>query len=88
MVNDAAAEAPAETQARPVPARRGSVLSDQEIREGMEVRRRALKSPDVDLGSIARSAPVLSSSPERSVPVVTDAEVRILGYSLALFWRG
>ena len=46
------------------------------------------KLPDIDLGSIARSAPVLSSSPERSVPVVTDAEVRILGCSLALFWRG
>ena len=62
---------------RPAPERRSSSLTTEELKEAVEIRKKALKSPDVDLGSIARTAPALSSSPERSVPVVTDADVRL-----------
>ena len=63
---------------RPAPERRSSFLTTEELKEAVEIRKKALKSPDVELGSIARTAPALSSSPERSVPVVTDADVRPL----------
>ena len=41
------------TEARerpPVPERRASSLSQEEIQQGIEIRKKALKSPDVDLG--------------------------------------
>ena len=65
-----AAERPA------VPERRASELSPEEVQQGIEFRKNALKSADVDLGSIARTAPALSTSPKQAVPIVADAEVR------------
>ncbi|TBU57912.1 hypothetical protein BD310DRAFT_928247 [Dichomitus squalens] len=58
---------------RPAPQRRGSSLSPEEVQQGIEFRKKALKSPNTDLGSIARTAPALSTSPKYDVPVVTDA---------------
>ena len=58
-----------------VPERRASSLSPEEVQQGIEFRKKALKSPDTDLGSIARTAPALSTSPKQPVPVVTDADV-------------
>ena len=62
---------------RPGPPRRGSSLTPEEVQQGIAFRKKALKSPDTDLGSIARTAPVLSTSPSHPVPVVTDADVRL-----------
>ena len=64
--------------ARPLPERRGSELTPEEVQQGLALRKNALKSPGVDLGSIARTAPALSTSPERPVPVVAGADVRRL----------
>ncbi|KAI0752589.1 hypothetical protein C8Q80DRAFT_1117971 [Daedaleopsis nitida] len=58
----------------PVPERRASSLSTEEVQQGIEFRKKALKSPETDLGSIARTAPALSSSPTEPVTVVTDAQ--------------
>lgn len=58
-----------------VPERRASSLSPEEVQQGIEFRKKALKSPDVDLGSIARTAPALSTSPKQPTTIVTDAQV-------------
>ncbi|PIL28843.1 hypothetical protein GSI_08889 [Ganoderma sinense ZZ0214-1] len=58
---------------RPATERRGSALTAEEIKQGIEFRKKALKSPDTDLASIARTAPVLSTSPTHPVPIVSDA---------------
>ena len=60
---------------RPKPERRGSSLSPEEVQQAIEVRKKALKSPDVDLGTIARTAPAISSSPTQPTSIVTDADV-------------
>lgn len=60
---------------RPKPERRGSSLSPEEVQQAIEVRKKALKSPDVDLGTIARTAPAISSSPTQPTAIVTDADV-------------
>ena len=57
--------------------RRGSALTAEEIKQGIEFRKKALKSPDTDLASIARTAPVLSTSPTHPIPIVSDANVCI-----------
>ena len=62
---------------RPKPERRGSSLSPEEVQQAIEVRKKALKSPDVDLGTIARTAPAISSSPTQPTSIVTDADVRV-----------
>ena len=62
---------------RPKPERRGSSLSPEEVQQAIEVRKKALKSPDVDLGTIARTAPAISSSPTQPTAIVTDADVRV-----------
>ncbi|KAH9925008.1 uncharacterized protein BXZ73DRAFT_103386 [Epithele typhae] len=49
-------------------------LSAEEFQQGIEIRKRALKSSDVDLGSIARTAPVVSTSPKQPVAIVSDAD--------------
>ncbi|KAI0761347.1 hypothetical protein BD413DRAFT_617084 [Trametes elegans] len=59
---------------RPKGERRGSDLSPEEIKQGIEFRKKALKSPDVDLGSIARTAPAISSSPNQPTTIATDAD--------------
>ncbi|KAI0366526.1 hypothetical protein BV20DRAFT_1115260 [Pilatotrama ljubarskyi] len=59
---------------RPKTERRGSSLSPEEIQQGLEFRKKALKSPDVDLGAIARTAPAISTSPNQPTPIVTDAD--------------
>ena len=64
--------------ARPVPERRAPSLSAEEMKQGIEFRKKALKSAETDLGSIARTAPALSSSPPQPVSVVTDAQVRVM----------
>ena len=46
------------------------------MKQGIEFRKKALKSPDLDLGSIARTAPALSTSPDRPAPIVAAADVR------------
>ena len=51
------------------------------MKQGIEFRKKALKSPDVDLGSIARTAPALSTSPDRPVPIVAAADVRCAAHS-------
>ncbi|EIW53245.1 uncharacterized protein TRAVEDRAFT_60776 [Trametes versicolor FP-101664 SS1] len=61
---------------RPPTERRGSSFTPEEIQQGIEIRKKALKSPDVDLGSIARTAPAISTSPSQSTPIVTDADNR------------
>ena len=63
---------------RPQTERRGSSLTPEEVQQGIEFRKKALKSPDVDLASIARTAPAISASPTQSTPVVSDADVSIL----------
>ena len=46
------------------------------MKQGIEFRKKALKSPDLDLGSIARTAPALSTSPDRPAPIVAAVDVR------------
>ncbi|KAJ2981029.1 hypothetical protein NUW54_g10926 [Trametes sanguinea] len=63
---------------RPKTERRGSALSPEEIKEGIAFRKKALKSPDVDLAAIARTAPAISSSPTQPTPIVSDADTKHL----------
>ncbi|OSD01000.1 hypothetical protein PYCCODRAFT_1436782 [Trametes coccinea BRFM310] len=63
---------------RPKTERRGSALTPEEIKEGIAFRKKALKSPDVDLASIARTAPAISSSPTHSTSIVSDADTNTL----------
>ncbi|KAI8989002.1 hypothetical protein BD414DRAFT_415177 [Trametes punicea] len=60
---------------RPTTERRPSELTPEEIKEGIAFRKKALKSPDADLTTIARTAPVISTSPTQPTPIVTDADV-------------
>ncbi|KAI0658072.1 hypothetical protein C8Q70DRAFT_1107001 [Cubamyces menziesii] len=62
---------------RPQTERRGSSLTPEEVQQGIEFRKKALKSPDVDLASIARTAPAISASPTQSTPVVSDADTKV-----------
>jgi len=63
-----------ETVERPHAARRTSSLSEEELQQAREFRKKALKSDNVDLASIARtSAAVSVSPPNRNIPI-TDAE--------------
>ncbi|KAI0672157.1 hypothetical protein C8Q78DRAFT_1077719 [Trametes maxima] len=59
---------------RPKTERRGSSLTPEEVQQGLEFRKNALKSPFTDLGSIARTAPAISTSPSQSSPIVADAD--------------
>ncbi|RPD60668.1 hypothetical protein L226DRAFT_576721 [Lentinus tigrinus ALCF2SS1-7] len=63
---------------RSVPGRRGSSLTPEEVQQGIEFRKKALKSPDVDLGSIARTAPAISTSPSQPTSIVTDADTNTI----------
>ncbi|KAJ8488581.1 hypothetical protein ONZ51_g3463 [Trametes cubensis] len=54
-----------------------SSLTPEEVQQGIEFRKKALKSPDVDLASIARTAPAISASPTQSTPVVSDADTKV-----------
>ncbi|CCL98260.1 uncharacterized protein FIBRA_00254 [Fibroporia radiculosa] len=63
---------------RPV-QRRTSSLSEEELQQAREFRKRALKRENIDLASIARtSAAVSVSPPNRDVPIVTNAETSSL----------
>ncbi|CDO76135.1 hypothetical protein BN946_scf184332.g5 [Trametes cinnabarina] len=67
-----------ESANRPRAERRGSELTPEEIKEGIAFRKKALKSPDADLTTIARTAPVISTSPTHPTPIVTDADTNTL----------
>ncbi|PCH40924.1 hypothetical protein WOLCODRAFT_24360 [Wolfiporia cocos MD-104 SS10] len=72
---DAGVDRSRESVERPTAARRTSSLTEEELMQAREFRKRALKSPDVDLSSIARtSAAVSVSPPNRNVPITADAE--------------
>ncbi|KAH9848136.1 hypothetical protein C2E23DRAFT_845546 [Lenzites betulinus] len=75
---DATGKVSVNTDAEPPPAeRRGSSFTPEDIQQGIEFRKNALKSPTVDLGSIARTAPAISTSPTQATPVVTDADTKV-----------
>ncbi|KAI0088374.1 hypothetical protein BDY19DRAFT_950596 [Irpex rosettiformis] len=49
-------------------------LSEEEKSQAVEYRKKALKSPDLDLGAIARTSSAVSNhSPEPVIPVTSDA---------------
>ncbi|KZT71535.1 hypothetical protein DAEQUDRAFT_724052 [Daedalea quercina L-15889] len=64
---------------RPATARRASQLTEEELQQALELRKKAAHSNDVDLGSIARSSAAVSHSPpNRAVPINTDANTTAL----------
>ncbi|KAI0695075.1 hypothetical protein C8T65DRAFT_709143 [Cerioporus squamosus] len=75
---DATGVAVTDRSERPAPERRNSPLSPDEVQQGIEFRKKALKSPDTDLGSIARTAPAISVSPTQPTPIVTDADTNTM----------
>lgn len=70
---------PVEPRERPLLGqRRTSSLSEEELEQAREFRKKAMKGAYVDLASIARtSAAVSVSPPNRSIPITTDAESAI-----------
>ncbi len=71
MLTSASGVAVKDRDERPAP----EPLSPEEVQQAIEFRKKALKSPDTDLRSIARTAPAVSVSPKQSTPIVPDADV-------------
>ncbi|KAI0732817.1 hypothetical protein C8Q72DRAFT_881746 [Fomitopsis betulina] len=65
-------QVPAENAERPTTGRRTSELSEEEFTAALELRKKAARGNEVDLGSIARSSAAVSRSPpNRDVPIAT-----------------
>lgn len=60
---------------RPAIDRSPSSMSEEELAQAREVRKKAAKGQDVDLAAIARSSAAVSTSPpNRTIPISTDAD--------------
>ncbi|EPS98775.1 hypothetical protein FOMPIDRAFT_1024506 [Fomitopsis schrenkii] len=69
---------PVENVERPTTGRRTSEFSEEQLKAALELRKKAARGNEVDLGSIARSSAAVSRSPpKRDVPITTGASASI-----------